>query len=218
MRGGAGGFHGQPPPCYFRRPSGAAFIARADGRVKTRASFPKAAKDGTIALRIPTRFKQKGKMTLDETDRLILRALQREGRLTSQELADKIGLSASQCARRRQRLEEDGIISGYRATIDVAKAGAAIIALIRIVMSAHSKENAATFRRLVETTPEILDAWVLTGEADYLLRVAVADLASLNEFVQDVLLPQPIVARVQSQIVLSELKSNGPIPIHSHRS
>jgi DNA-binding Lrp family transcriptional regulator len=157
-------------------------------------------------------------MTLDETDRLILRALQREGRLTSQELADKIGLSASQCARRRQRLEEDGIISGYRATIDVAKAGAAIIALIRIVMSAHSKENAATFRRLVETTPEILDAWVLTGEADYLLRVAVADLASLNEFVQDVLLPQPIVARVQSQIVLSELKSNGPIPIHSHRS
>jgi DNA-binding Lrp family transcriptional regulator len=153
-------------------------------------------------------------MTLDETDRLILRALQRDGRLTSQELADKIGLSASQCARRRQRLEEGGIISGYRATIDAAKAGTAIVALIRIVMATHSKENAAAFRRLVETTPEILDAWVLTGEADYLLRVAVVDLAALNEFVQEVLLPQPIVARVQSQIVLSELKSNGPIPIN----
>jgi DNA-binding Lrp family transcriptional regulator len=153
-------------------------------------------------------------MTLDETDRLILRALQREGRLTSQELADKIGLSASQCARRRQKLEESGIISGYRATIDAAKAGATVVALIRIVMATHSKENSAAFRRLVETTPEILDAWVLTGEADYLLRVAVADLAALNDFVQEILLPQPIVARVQSQIVLSELKSNAPIPIH----
>ncbi|HEV3043376.1 MAG TPA: Lrp/AsnC family transcriptional regulator [Roseiarcus sp.] len=153
-------------------------------------------------------------MTLDETDRLILRALQREGRLTSQELADKIGLSASQCARRRQKLEESGIISGYRATIDAAKAGATVVALSRIVMATHSKENSAAFRRLVETTPEILDAWVLTGEADYLLRVAVADLAALNDFVQEILLPQPIVARVQSQIVLSELKSNAPIPIH----
>jgi DNA-binding Lrp family transcriptional regulator len=153
-------------------------------------------------------------MTLDETDRLILRALQREGRLTSQELADKIGLSASQCARRRQKLEESGIISGYRATIDAAKAGATVVALIRIVMATHSKENSAAFRRLVETTPEILDAWVLTGEADYLLRVAVADLAALNDFVQEILLPQPIVARVQSQIVLSELKSNAPLPIH----
>jgi DNA-binding Lrp family transcriptional regulator len=153
-------------------------------------------------------------MTLDETDRLILRALQREGRLTSQELADKIGLSASQCARRRQKLEESGIISGYRATIDAAKAGATVVALIRIVMATHSKENSAAFRRLVETTPEILDAWVLTGEADYLLRVAVADLAALNDFVQEILLPQPLVARVQSQIVLSELKSNAPIPIH----
>lgn len=153
-------------------------------------------------------------MTLDETDRLILRALQRDGRLTSQELADKIGLSASQCARRRQKLEESGIISGYRATIDAAKAGATVVALIRIVMATHSKENSAAFRRLVETTPEILDAWVLTGEADYLLRVAVADLAALNDFVQEILLPQPIVARVQSQIVLSELKSNAPIPIH----
>lgn len=153
-------------------------------------------------------------MTLDETDRLILRALQREGRLTSQELADKIGLSASQCARRRQKLEESGIISGYRATIDAAKAGATVVALICIVMATHSKENSTAFRRLVETTPEILDAWVLTGEADYLLRVAVADLAALNDFVQEILLPQPIVARVQSQIVLSELKSNAPLPIH----
>jgi DNA-binding Lrp family transcriptional regulator len=179
--------------------------------------LPAIAEEGTIATAgVATRRNRDfgGAMTLDETDRLILRALQRDGRLTSQELADKIGLSASQCARRRQKLEESGIISGYRATIDAAKAGATVVALIRIVMATHSKENSAAFRRLVETTPEILDAWVLTGEADYLLRVAVADLAALNDFVQEVLLPQPIVARVQSQIVLSELKSNAPLPIH----
>ena len=150
---------------------------------------------------------------MDRADSLILNALQRDGRLTSQDLAAIAGLSASQCARRRQKLEEDGVISGYRATVDPAKAGAAIVALIRIVMAAHSRENAIAFKRLVEATPEILDAWVLTGEADYLIRVAVADLAALNDLVQEVLLPHPIVARVQSQIVLSELKANAPVPI-----
>jgi DNA-binding Lrp family transcriptional regulator len=199
-----------------RRYGSGRFFARLLRRVKAK-PLPTSTEDGTIATAGVTPRRNGdfgGAMTLDETDRLILRALQREGRLTSQELADKIGLSASQCARRRQKLEESGIISGYRATIDAAKAGATVVALIRIVMATHSKENSAAFRRLVETTPEILDAWVLTGEADYLLRVAVADLAALNDFVQEILLPQPIVARVQSQIVLSELKSNAPIPIH----
>jgi DNA-binding Lrp family transcriptional regulator len=152
-------------------------------------------------------------MSLDHADRLILQALQRDGRLTSQQLAERVGLSASQCARRRQNLEESGIINGYRATVNAAAAGAGVIAFIRIVMAAHSKENAAAFRRLVEASAQILDAWVLTGEADYLLRVAVADLDALNALIQDVLLPQPIVARVQSQIVLTAIKSDGPIPV-----
>ena len=157
-------------------------------------------------------------MILDHTDRLILQALQRDGRLTSQQLAERVGLSPSQCARRRQNLEESGIISGYRATVNAAAAGAGVIAFIRIVMAAHSKENSAAFRRLVEASSEILDAWVLTGEADYLLRVAVADLDALNALIQDVLLPQPIVARVQSQIVLSSIKNDAPIPVPAVRS
>ncbi len=150
---------------------------------------------------------------LDQADSKILTALQQDGRLTSQDLAEIAGLSPSQCARRRQRLEEDGVISGYRAIVDPARAGAAIVAFIRVVMATHSRENASAFQRLVEKTPEILDAWVLTGDADYLIRVAVADLAALNALVQDVLLPHPIVARVQSQILLSELKANAPVPI-----
>jgi DNA-binding Lrp family transcriptional regulator len=150
---------------------------------------------------------------LDQIDSLILAALQRDGRLTSQELAERVGLSGSQCARRRQRLEEEGVISGYRAIVDPTKTGAEIVALIQIVMAAHSRENATAFKRLVEATPEILDAWVLTGEADYLIRVAVPNLSALNQLVQDVLLPHPIVARVQSQIVLDELKANAPVPV-----
>ncbi len=150
---------------------------------------------------------------VDHLDTLILAALQRDGRLTGQELADSVGSSASQCARRRQRLEEDGIISGYRAVVDPTKAGAEIVALIQIVMAAHSRENATAFRRLVEATPEILEAWLSTEEADYLIRVAVPSLSALNKLVQDVLLPHPIVARVQSQIVLDEIKANAPVPV-----
>ena len=150
---------------------------------------------------------------LDRYNSAILVALQRDARLTSQDLADIAGLSASQCARRRQRLEQDGVISGYRAIVDPARAGVTIVAFIRVVMASHSRENAAAFQRLVELTPQILDTWVLTGETDYLVRVAVADLGALNALVQDVLLPHPIVARVQSQIVLSELKADAPLPI-----
>jgi DNA-binding Lrp family transcriptional regulator len=152
-------------------------------------------------------------MPLDHADALLLQALQKDGRLTSQELAEVTNLSPSQCARRRQRLEEAGIIGGYRATVDPARLGIAIVAFMRIFMASHSRENAVAFQKLVAATPEILDAWALTGETDYLLRVAVPDLKALNGLVQEVLLPHPVVARVQSQIVMAELKANAPLPV-----
>lgn len=150
---------------------------------------------------------------LDRADVAILKALQSDGRLTGAELAETVGLSGSQCARRRQRLEEAGVIAGYHASVDPAKAGMAIVAFVRITMAAHSHEATATFQRLVDTTPEILDAWMLSGEIDYLLHVAVENLTALHDFVQNVLLPHPIVGRVQSQLVLASMKSNGPLPI-----
>lgn len=82
---------------------------------------------------------------------------------------------------------------------------------MQITMAAHSRENAQDFVRLAERTQAVVSVWTLTGEADYMLRVFCADLAALNDLVQQVLLPHPAVARVQSQIVMARLKDNAPV-------
>ena len=148
---------------------------------------------------------------LDALDRDILDHLQRDARQTAADLADRVGLSPSQAARRRQRLEEEGYITGYRAVVDAARIGASVEAFVQVTMAAHSRENARDFVRLAERTRSIVGTWTLTGEADYMLRVFCADLGALNALVQEVLLPHPAVARVQSQIVMARLKDNAPI-------
>ncbi len=150
---------------------------------------------------------------LDSNDAAILRLLQRDAKLTAQDLAERINLSPSQCARRRQRLEEEGYIRGYRAVLNWEKAGLGVSAFIQVVMTAHTRENARDFIALIQRTDEVVGAWTLTGEYDYLLRVAARDLADLNRLVQDVLLPHAAVARVQSRIVMERVKSDAPAPI-----
>ncbi len=149
---------------------------------------------------------------LDGFDLALLAALQEDGRLTNQELAERVNLSASQCSRRRLRLEQEGVVRGYRAVLSARALHLTIVAFVQVTLAAHSKENAENFKRLVRQRPEILDGYTLTGEADYLLRVVTADLEALSDFVNDVLLPHPAVARVQSRIVLDRLKEGGPLP------
>lgn len=148
---------------------------------------------------------------IDAMDRALLAHLQENARLTAAELAEKVHLSPSQCARRRQRLEEEGYILGYRAVVDAARIGAGVEAFVQITMAAHSRENALDFVRLADRTQAVVSVWTLTGEADYMLRVFCADLSALNDLVQHILLPHPAVARVQSQIVMARLKDNAPI-------
>jgi len=152
-------------------------------------------------------------MTLEIIDKRLLAALQTDGQVTAQDLATQLHLSASQAGRRRQRLEAEGYISGYRATVDPDKVGLHVEAFLQIVMASHTEQNARDFVRLARTQPEITGAWTLTGEADYLLRVHCADLAALNRLVQQVLLPHPAVSRVQSQIVLERIKPDAPLPV-----
>lgn len=152
---------------------------------------------------------------LDSNDAAILRLLQRDAKLTAQDLAERVALSPSQCARRRQRLEEEGYIRGYRAVLNWEKAGLGVSAFIQVVMTAHTRENARDFIALIQRTDEVVGAWTLTGEFDYLLRVAARDLADLNRVVQDVLLPHAAVARVQSRIVMERVKSDAPAPIRA---
>lgn len=150
---------------------------------------------------------------LDPTDSRLLAALQKDALLTAQQLGDLLNLSPSQAGRRRQRLEAEGYITTYRAALAPEKVGLTVQAFIQIVMAAHTEQNARDFVRLTRTQAEIVGAWTLTGEADYLLRVYCADLAALNRIVQQVLLPHPAVARVQSQIVMECIKPDAPLPV-----
>jgi DNA-binding Lrp family transcriptional regulator len=150
---------------------------------------------------------------LDSTDTRLLAELQRRADLTAQELGDLLNLSASQAARRRARLEAEGLISGYTARLDPAKLGLTVQAFVQVQMTAHNADNAASFVRLVGSLPEITGCWTLTGEADYLLRVWVADLPGLNTLIHHRLLPHPAVARVQSQIVMDQPKADSGLPL-----
>ncbi|MWB78591.1 AsnC family transcriptional regulator [Pseudooceanicola sp. 216_PA32_1] len=150
---------------------------------------------------------------LDEMDIRLLAALQKNAHLTAQELGELLHLSPSQAGRRRQKLEGDGIITGYNARLDPTRLGLAIQAFVQVQLGTHGPEQSREFARLVSTRPEITSAWTLTGEADYLLRVYCADLAALNRLIHEVLLPHRAVTRVQSQIVMDQFKQDAPLPM-----
>jgi len=151
-------------------------------------------------------------MMIDETDHRLLAALQRDAHLTTQELGERLNLSPSQAGRRRQRLESDGYIQGYSARLDPARLGLDVQAFVQVQLATHGAEQARDFARLVATSPEIISAWTLTGDADYLLRVFCPDLTALNRLIHEVLLRQPAVARVHSQIVMAQFKADAPLP------
>lgn len=149
---------------------------------------------------------------LDTTDTRLLAALQKNAHLTAQELGELLNLSPSQAGRRRQRLEAEGFIEAYCARLDPGKLGLAVQGFVQVNLGSHGPEQSASFASLVKNNAEITSAWTMTGEADYLLRVYCRDLPALNRLIHEVLLPHPAVARVQSQIVMAQLKRDAPLP------
>jgi len=149
---------------------------------------------------------------LDSIDTRLLAALQKNAYLTAQDLSDTLHLSPSQIGRRRQRLEAEGYIETYVARLNAARLGLNVQGFVQVHLSSHAPEHSASFARLLESCPEITSAWTMTGDADYLLRVYCADLSALNRLIHDVLLPHPTVGRVHSQIVMDQLKPDGPLP------
>src|ERR1700732_2878755 len=139
---------------------------------------------------------------LDRFDLKLLAALEADGRLTNAELAEKVGLSASQCSRRRIRLEEVGIIEGYHARLDSRRLGLGLRAFIQVSLSPHSKENSRLFREFVNGIEEIQEAYALTGDADYLLKIVATNLSGLAHLINGLILPQASVAHAKSSIVL----------------
>ncbi len=149
---------------------------------------------------------------IDRIDSKLLAALQKNAHLTAQQLGELLHLSPSQAGRRRQRLEADGYIRAYVARVDPEHLGLHVQGFVQVHLGTHGAENAASFARLVNTQPEVVGAWTMTGDADYLLRVYCADLSALHRLIHDVLLSHPAVARVHSQIVMDQLKTDGPLP------
>jgi DNA-binding Lrp family transcriptional regulator len=149
---------------------------------------------------------------LDEIDKRLLDALQKNAHLTAQELGEILNLSPSQAGRRRQRLEAEGYIQSYTARLDPGKLGLNVQAFVQITLGVHGPEHGRAFLSLVSTRPEVISAWTLTGDADYLLRIYCDDLSALNTLIHEVLLPHPAVSRVQSQIVMDQLKRDAPLP------
>jgi len=151
--------------------------------------------------------------TMNSTDTKILDALQRDGRLSNQELADQIGLSASQCSRRRTALEQSGIIEGYRANLSASALGLDLVAFVEISLSRHSPELGIALGKLLDTLPEVQEAHALTGDADYLVKVIVPDLKSLSHILNDKLLAHEAVLKLKSSVVLSTLKNSEQLPL-----
>ncbi len=149
---------------------------------------------------------------LDATDTRLLQILQKDAQITTEALGEALGLSASQAGRRRARLEAQGYITGYAARLDPERLGLGVQAFVQVQMASHAPEAARDFARLIAGRGEVTSAWVMTGEADYLLRVWCHDLGALNRLIQHVLLAHPAVARVMSQIVMDQIKADAPLP------
>ncbi|MBU2983324.1 Lrp/AsnC family transcriptional regulator [Lentibacter algarum] len=149
---------------------------------------------------------------LDEIDSKLITALQENAQLTSQELAERLGLSASQAARRRQRLEGQGVIKGYRAELSAAELGLGVQAFVQVQLTSHAPAHSTSFNKLIKSQPEIVSAWTMTGDADLLLRIYSRDLTTLNDLIHNILLPHGAVGRVHSQIVMSQIKQDAPLP------
>lgn len=150
---------------------------------------------------------------LDRTDRLLLAELQRSGRQTNAELAERVHLSPSACLRRVQRLEREGVIAGYRAEVDPERVGIGLQAFVRVQLARHDAEAVAAFARQVNAWDEVVACHALTGDMDYLLQVAVVDLDHFSRFLLDRLLGQAGVADVNSSFVLRTVKAFRGMPM-----
>ncbi len=153
-------------------------------------------------------------MELDRYDRQLLALLQQEGRISNQELAERIGLSPSPCLRRVRALEEAGLITGYHAVLDAKKLGLTLLALIHISMDRHTPERFANFEARVSALPEVLECLLITGQdADYQLKVIVRDMDAYQALLLEQITRIEGVSGVHSSFVMRRVVDKSALPI-----
>ena len=151
--------------------------------------------------------------TLDTFDLALLAALQTDGRSTHQQLAEQVHLSSSQVGRRLARLEADGIITGYRVVLSPPALGLGVLVFTSVKLAHHGDTIIERFREEILLLEEVQECYSVAGEADDLLRIVVADLPTLAEFTMRKLMRVPGVESVRSNIVMTALKRDGPLPL-----
>lgn len=150
---------------------------------------------------------------LDPMDIKLLAALQSNGLHSATDLSKQLGMSASQIGRRRQRLEQEGFIDRSVFRLSPKALGLDVQAFIQIQTDSQSGTTHQSIMKLVNSQPEIVAAWTLTGEADYIFRVFCPSLPDLNDLIQNTLLPHTSVGRVQSQVVMGEMLDDTALPL-----
>jgi Lrp/AsnC family transcriptional regulator, leucine-responsive regulatory protein len=150
---------------------------------------------------------------MDTVDRQMLTILQRDGRISNAALAERLHLSPSPCLRRLRALEHEGVIAGYRAELDRTKLGLGLTVFVELKVDGHSDRSAAAISEALQAAPEVVAAHIVSGSADFLLEVVVADLAAYERLMFDTLLRLPNVSDVRSNFALRTVKAHGPLPL-----
>lgn len=144
---------------------------------------------------------------IDTYDAAILRALAQDGRMTINDLSDRVGLSPSPVARRLRRLEDSGIIAGYAAVIDEAALGYAVSVFVSVKLDRQVDDALARFEAAIADFPEVVDCWLMTGNRDYLLRIVTTGLSQFERLLVGKLTKVPGVASIESSIPLRRVKA-----------
>jgi Lrp/AsnC family leucine-responsive transcriptional regulator len=153
------------------------------------------------------------RIELTAIDRKILRALQEDGRMTIQAIADRVGLSASPCLRRIRQMEEAGIIAAYSAVVDQKAVGLPVSVFISIKLERQRAEELDRFGEAIAAWPEVMECYLMTGQFDFLLRVVCADLAAYEAFLREKLTQVAGVSSIESSFSLGQVKYSRVLPI-----
>jgi Lrp/AsnC family leucine-responsive transcriptional regulator len=152
---------------------------------------------------------------LDSFDRRILDQLQRNGRISNVELAKSVGLSPSPCLRRVRDLEDAGVIDRYAAILNQGSAGFSLSVFVQVTLERQVETALETFERVIAGRPEVMEAYLMTGDSDYLLRIVVPDVSSYEAFLKDHLTRIPGVASIKSSFALKRVKYETALPLQA---
>ncbi len=150
---------------------------------------------------------------LDAIDRRILTELQGNARISNAELAEAVGLSPSPCLRRVRALEAAGVIKGYAALLDAAEVGLPISVFVQVTLERQIERALEAFETAIQGRPEVMECYLMTGDADYLLRVVVSDLAAYERFLKEHLTRVSGVSSIKSSFALNQVKYSTALPL-----